>query len=733
MPATGLLDLAKQGDLDQFETVCLEHIGGDTGTLKDLVRPFQRLERGQKSDRVATLAMTILENGDTAADTKSAYHIARSALFASPKNDDLRAKVVDLCKQAYDGTDGFDQALEASGLAGDRPARAALKLLSVYLDLQPGDTLIGRMDDRAVQIVDIDRENGILTMKRQDRNVTIPAAELAREYDRVDASDFRVMKQLQPEKLTSMIDNDPAELVVGLLHAHGESMDSDQLKNELVPRYIEHGRWSKWWTKARPILKRATKIRVEGRSPLIMSLQTESVSLEDEAKTRFAEKRDPDHYLDVIESYYKDKAALKDDPNAELLKHFHEEIVSYAASIVPKRPSEALGCAVVLQRLAENGMELDENSQAMAKEILTNAKDPVKVIQRLSQDNYWARSLAILPKARPDDATDILIALLPEAPSTQLDTIAKTLIKEERTETVAELIETAENNPLEYPEVLYWLWKGSKLQEKLEYWPTPTSLLRRTLDTWTALGRAAGTRDEQVKHFRTKMRAAFALKDHAILKEALENLDEAAAVTVRRQLERVDGFGDTLRSKALELLRDKHPQLWMKRRVEVQPWEDDRVIFSTQLGIEKKVAERDDIENVKLREVAVRIGEAASHGDLSENSEYKFALEERDLLRARLARINEDLSKAQAIDPHGIQDTHVGIGTRVTFKEVASGDSRTMTFFGPFDTNVDEGIYSYLSPFAQSVMGTKLNEKVTLTLDGKEGEYEVTSIESGLS
>ncbi|MGE3182654.1 MAG: GreA/GreB family elongation factor [Phycisphaerae bacterium] len=733
MPAAGLLDLAKQGDLDQFETVCLEHIGGDeAGALKDLVRPFQKLERGQKSERVATLAMTILENGDVAADAKSAYLIARSALFASPKSDDLRQRVVELCKKVYDDTPGFEQALEASGLSGERPARAALKLLAVYLDLEPGDTLIGRMDDRAVKIVDIDRENGILTLKRQDRNVTIPAAELAREYDRVDASDFRVLRQLQPEKLATLIEKDPVELVVGLLHAHGESMDSDQLKNELVPRYVEVGQWSKWWTKARPILKRATKIRVEGRSPLIMSLQTEAVSLEDEAKTRFAEKRDPDHYLEVIESYYKDKTALKEEPNAALLAHFHEEIVSYAASIVAKRPAEALGCALVLQRLAENGMQLDDNSKGMAKEILAHAGEPVRLISRLTADNYWSRAIALLPEARPEDALDIMVQLLPKAPATQLDALAKTLIKEDRAKSVEELIELAENKPLEYPEVLYWLWKNSKTKEKLDYWPTPTSLLRRALDTWTALGRAAGTKDDQVKHFRLKMRAAFALKDHAILKDAIENLDEAAAVTVRRQLERIDGFGDTLRSKALELLRDVHPHLWQKRRVEIQPWQDDRVIYSTQLGVEKKVAERDDIENVKLREIAVRIGEAASHGDLSENSEYKFALEERDLLRARLARINEDLSKAQAIDPLGIETGHIGIGTRVTFKNTTSGQERTMTFFGPFDTNVDAGTYSYLSPFAQGVMGAKLNEKLTLTLDGSEVEYEVVKIESAL-
>jgi transcription elongation factor GreA len=179
-------------------------------------------------------------------------------------------------------------------------------------------------------------------------------------------------------------------------------------------------------------------------------------------------------------------------------------------------------------------------------------------------------------------------------------------------------------------------------------------------------------------------------------------------------------------------LRDVHPVLWVVRTQQVAPWEDRETLWCTGEGLARRTAERDDVLNVKMPENARRIGEAASHGDLSENSEYKFALEERDLLRARLAKINEELSRARVIDPLGVLTDRVNIGTRVTMRDAASGETKVMTFLGPFETDVDRGIYSYLAPVSQKLMGVAVGESVHLTLDGHDLQFEITQIENAL-
>ena len=55
----------------------------------------------------------------------------------------------------------------------------------------------------------------------------------------------------------------------------------------------------------------------------------------------------------------------------------------------------------------------------------------------------------------------------------------------------------------------------------------------------------------------------------------------------------------------------------------------------------------DDQRILGMPQLDEDLGEAASRGDLSENSEYKFAIEERNLLRARLAQLNSEFEGVQ--------------------------------------------------------------------------------------
>jgi transcription elongation GreA/GreB family factor len=181
-----------------------------------------------------------------------------------------------------------------------------------------------------------------------------------------------------------------------------------------------------------------------------------------------------------------------------------------------------------------------------------------------------------------------------------------------------------------------------------------------------------------------------------------------------------------------DLLRERFPDLWKVVEVRLQPWEDPEVLWSTRAGIERKSEERDQLVNVTMRENAKRIGEAAALGDLSENSEYKFALEERDLLRARLAQMNSDLSLATEIDPYRIPTDHVGVGSRVTLQRLDNGQPRQITFLGPFDSDVDKGILNYKAPVSQKIMGLRIGDRVRLILESAEAEYEVAAIEAGL-
>ncbi|MCH8805035.1 MAG: GreA/GreB family elongation factor [Planctomycetes bacterium] len=732
MPHSQLLQLVEAGDYNAFEARCLELLDNGAAQLADLAPSFESLHRAGEGGRAATLAQMVLEYVEINDDPRAALQFARIALLEDPKNDGLRALTLDLYKRAYADDPGFPALLEASGFESGRPARYALRLLDTCLALKKGDVLISRMDDHAAEVIESDSTHGLYTLRREGRVTTVPAAELVREYDPVDADDFRALRQLNPDRLTQVLQDDPVAVVIGILHTHGESLDAEVLKHDLVPRHIAAKDWSKWWTRTRNLLKRSPHVAIEGRSPMLLTYVPEGRTLEDEVWENFDGRSEPAEWVSIVEAYLREKTQRKEAPDPDLLERFQTRLLQKVEATRARRPAEALAGALAIDRLREKGLPSDAAPCELSAALLREAEEPAALVARLREDMFWDRGVIAMSEAFGEDAGRRLVDLIPAAPAFVLSRIVKIALKSGLVAEVQKQIERAVATPHECCELIYWLWKGPGALSGVQM-PTADELFARILDTLSALGRTLNPRAETIRAFRTRMKAALALKNFAAARECLQRTDEARAVTVRRQLERMEGLGDNAPARLLDLLRDVHPALWVRPQKRVEPWEDPNVVWGTNEGLLKKTAQRDHLVNIEMRENAKRIGEAAEHGDLSENSEFKFAIEERDLLRARLAGINEMLSLARVLTAADVPEDQVGIGSRVTLRNTSDGSQQDMTFLGPFETDVDNGIYNYQSPVGLKLMGKRAGDRVPLPLDGGECEFEIVAFANGMA
>jgi transcription elongation GreA/GreB family factor len=732
MATSKLLQLVRDDDLDALETLCLEALADGTLQLAQLVAPFEELERRSHVDRATTLGQMVLETIDPQADPAAALKIARVALLGDPKNDELRERTVALYRQVHGDKPGFNTLLEVSGLATGRPARNAIRVIDVCLVLKPGDTLISRAEGIVMEVLDIDIEHGLVTLRHAGRRKTITPLELSHEYERVAPDDFRVLRALKPDRLAELLDSDPVSVVIGLIHAHGETISQEMLKHELVPKYISTAEWSKWWAKARAQLQRSPHVIMEGRAPLLLRYTAEAWTLEDATWETFEQQSDPGQWLSTVEGYLREKRRNKEEPDIGLLARCHACVDRHRILIEDKRPSEALACVLVSERIDEVAGGLGSEPSELAVALLRRSDDPATLIAGLEDETLWVRALAALAAARPEDSAARAAELVPLAPGALLDRIIAMARAANLLELVQAHIDTALADPVDHPELIYWLWKGPKEQAGLRL-PADEELFATTVQTLSALGRTLNPGAHIMRRFRQRARAALALGDYARVRECIQRITADRAVTLRTQLERLEGLGDNTRRRLLGLLRDAHPAVFVVRKLRVEPWQDPNVLWNTAAGIRRKTEERDYLVNVTMRENAKRIGEAASHGDLSENAEYKSALEERDLLRARLAQMNSDLALADTIQLHQVPTGHVGVGSRVTLRDTTDGSARVMTFFGPFDADVDRGVYNYCAPLSLRLMRARVGERRLLMLGDREREFEVVEITNGLA
>jgi len=133
----------------------------------------------------------------------------------------------------------------------------------------------------------------------------------------------------------------------------------------------------------------------------------------------------------------------------------------------------------------------------------------------------------------------------------------------------------------------------------------------------------------------------------------------------------------------------------------------------------------------KLRtETALKIKDAASHGDLKENYEYKAAKEEMELLMFK-KQLMQSHAPFRFIEYGEIETNEVGFGNKITIREEGKDEAEDYYLLGPIEFELDlyPLVITIHSPFGQAIVGKKIDEDFTLEIRGKETKFTITAIE----
>jgi transcription elongation factor GreA len=153
----------------------------------------------------------------------------------------------------------------------------------------------------------------------------------------------------------------------------------------------------------------------------------------------------------------------------------------------------------------------------------------------------------------------------------------------------------------------------------------------------------------------------------------------------------------------------------------------DEVVL-TEAGRKKLNEELEDLKNVKRREVAERLKNAISYGDLMENSEYDDAKNEQARVEHRIDQIETMLARAKVIDRRHVKTKEVGIGSLVEIKQVGSGKKQEYRIVGPAEANPENHMVSFQSPVGSALMGLKIGDIALVSAPAGKIKYRVTNI-----
>ena len=149
----------------------------------------------------------------------------------------------------------------------------------------------------------------------------------------------------------------------------------------------------------------------------------------------------------------------------------------------------------------------------------------------------------------------------------------------------------------------------------------------------------------------------------------------------------------------------------------------------TSEGLKKLEAELEDLKTVKLKEVALKLGEARAQGDLSENAEYDAAKEEKASIDKRIEDIEEILKYAEVVDESDVDLGKVSIGCTVKILDLEYNDEMEFMIVGSTEANSLQGKISNESPVGSALLGHKAGDTVKAQTQSGVIKYKILNIE----
>lgn len=110
------------------------------------------------------------------------------------------------------------------------------------------------------------------------------------------------------------------------------------------------------------------------------------------------------------------------------------------------------------------------------------------------------------------------------------------------------------------------------------------------------------------------------------------------------------------------------------------------------------------------------IATAVEMGDLRENSEYKSALERQQFVQARLSQLHQRLNQLTQLASTEAPTDRVGLGSKVTVRDAATGDIEEYTLVLAEMMDIDAGHISLASPLGRALKDRQVGDEVTLQL-----------------
>lgn len=533
-------------------------------------------------------------------------------------------------------------------------------------------------------------------------------------------NDILVRSRTEPAVIEEMIKKKPTDLICEIISAsEDQAMMASEIER-LLARVIGPIKYKKWWTATKKLLVKDPRIGVPQKKTEPYIYRDEPVKPEDEILEQFHATKNSKQKIELGEKLY----ALSENISVirEEMPAILEELTDAIANAKSLSQADRLHGVWVRNNLARDLHEDVETLEPSSASILDATNDYSELADELPAQ-YYKRYLDLISRTYPDKWQAMIEDLLRNSSGKFTSECINFMLERDMEDRVRYCLDRWLKEQTIKGPLLFWVVKNrasKKYSNIIEPLVTPRLL--------AAMFYAIDYEALQNASTRRIPLADLLSDDSTLIPDLLADANVETANDLAQTLLLNQGFGDLTKKSLLARFIKQFPSVQTLLAGEAAETSEEEALIVSQVSFDKAKTEYEELISEKIPENKKAIQVARDHGDLKENSEYKMARQDQDILLSRKNELEVDLSRARVTDFKDATTANVGIGSVVELKEGSSGETQKYAILGAWDSDPKNDVLSYKTPLGQALMGKEKGAKVATNIGGNEEEWTVLGI-----
>ncbi len=516
-----------------------------------------------------------------------------------------------------------------------------------------------------------------------------------------------------------------------LLKSLNNQASRKDIKSEMVPDIIPQKSWTKWWTKAKKVIKTSDII---GQSPSkkdVYILRENPLSFEEEALKNFQSVSNFDDRLKIFLDFLDTKKNDNSEAMIEMLEYFTETC----------NKSETLDDRVIKSYLLLNKLRKDKTGIGVDIQFNPNVLSELEVdiltgvYNKIDNQEFKKMFIDLTEKIMPEWNKVLAYLAINTPVSKTHNYILEELIRNNKTEEIKIIFNEFFSNQRKNLEAYLWSVKNIFSDNKNDLYKiidtNEESILLNLIRLLDIINKDIENRKNVTQNKKMHTQIVELITKDNRMDNMIKNMKEEDRKDDCKKLSALlrgtISLNEKNKSKLLGKIYDIYPDLEKYQEDKSSTVND--MFMVTKKAYNRKQKKYEHIRQVEIPQNSKEIGEAQKKGDLSENAEYQVAKEKQVQLTNLSAKLEKELSKATIIEYDNINTSKISIGTKVNLLNLKTKKKETYSILGEWDSNLDKGIISYMSPLGKALLGGKTTDTITFKFESNVSKYKVLKIQ----